>query len=584
MTRNDLAKLIRRIDGRPYPAYKDLRGRYDFGKFTLSIERVQGDPFAAPSRLSITIDHRQSELPATLFSNRPRQIGSENFLAREFSKACDRARAKLGSGKSGLIAIDTPSQEILARTCVQIGPNVTTVNFVAGLPANGRRINGRSAERLLDKQIPAIVEQALLFDNLDTAEIQRFAETNEDASYLRQNLDEDNLVAFVADGAILPRASGVDPKSLPGAVPFQSPTSLRRSFDLPNRGKTTGMGIPKGITLIVGGGYHGKSTLLNAIERGVYNHCPDDGREYVVAQRDAVKVRAEDGRSVVNVNLSPFINNLPGGKDTKRFSTENASGSTSQAASIVEAAETGSKTLLLDEDISATNFLIRDARMQQLIADEKEPITPFVKRVRSLFNNGGISTLLVLGGSSDYFEHADLVIAMDNYLPKDLTAEAKALCEPESTEADQGTSPNLQAGRQSDTTQHFIPIECGRFAETSSISPFKRKRGFDDHRAPRRNIKAVDGPKLLFGMEEIDLSLVSQVVDDSQARAIGAALAYASEHGFFDNLSIVSALKKVATLAETDGLSFLYGYDLAEFRLQELAAALNRLRSLRTRR
>ena len=334
MTRNDLVKLLRRIDGRPYPAYKDLRECYDFGIFALSIDRVQGDPFAAPSRLSITIDHRQSGLPATLFSNRPRQIGSENFLAREFSKACHRARAKLGSGKSGLIAIDTPGQEILVRTCVQIGPNATTVNFVAGLPANGRRIHGRSAERLLDQQIPAIVEQTLLFSNLDTAEMQRFAETNEDASYLRQKLDKDNLVAFVADGAILPRASGIDPKPLQGAVPFQSPTSLRRSFDLPNRGKTTGMGIPKGITLIVGGGYHGKSTLLNAIERGVYNHCPDDGREYVVAQRDAVKVRAEDGRSVVNVNLSPFINNLPGGKDTKRFSTENGSGSTSQAAAL----------------------------------------------------------------------------------------------------------------------------------------------------------------------------------------------------------------------------------------------------------
>lgn len=581
MTRNDLANQLRRIDGRPYPAYKDLRGRYDFGSFMLSIDRVQGDPFAAPSRLSIKIDHHHSGLPSTLFSNPPRKTGTENFLALEFSDACNDFRSRLGSGKSGLIAIDAPGQEVLARTCVQIGPNATTVNFVVGLPANGRRINGRSAERLLCEQITAIVDQALFYDNLDTKEILRFAETNEDASFLREQLDTNELVAFVADGAILPRASGIDQNLLPDSIPFQSPPSLRQVFDLPNRGETTGMGIPKGVTLIVGGGYHGKSTLLNAIERGVYNHRPGDGREYVVARRDATKVRAEDGRSVVNVDLSPFINNLPGGKDTKRFYTENASGSTSQAASIIEAIETGSKTLLLDEDISATNFLIRDARMQQLIVDEKEPITPFVKRVRSLFDDCGISTLLVLGGSSDYFEPADLVIAMDNYLPKDVTAEAKALCVPGSSVNDPRIDIDSHATQQSEARRTALPLECRRFAKSSSLSPYKRRRSPNDHRAPKRNIKAMDGPKLLFGSDEIDLSLVAQIVDNSQVRAIGSALAYACEHKLFENSSIIEAFKKVATLIETDGLSALHGYDLAEFRLQELAAALNRLRTLR---
>ncbi|MEM9160179.1 MAG: ABC-ATPase domain-containing protein, partial [Verrucomicrobiota bacterium] len=412
MTLKDLQNQLHRLDGKPYPAYKDLRGRYDCGRFMLSLDRVQGDPFAAPSRLSISIDHQDSQLPSSLFSNRSRRTGTETFLALAFSQACRQTSSHLGSGKSGLISIDTPGQEILQRTCIEIGETKTTARFTAGLPANGRRIMGRAATKLLVEAIPEIVEDALLYPNLNAAEIHSYADTNEDAETLRGKLDALKLVAFVADGAILPRASGVDQRPLQEAIPFQSPDSLRVSIDLPHAGTITGMGIPQGITLIVGGGYHGKSTLLNALERGVYNHRPKDGRQRVVARRDAAKVRAEDGRSVASVDLSPFINNLPGGKSTQSFSTENASGSTSQAAAIIETLETGSKLLLIDEDISATNFLIRDERMQKLIAPEKEPITPFVQRIRSLYETQNVSTILVLGGSGDYFEPADHIIAL----------------------------------------------------------------------------------------------------------------------------------------------------------------------------
>ena len=430
MTHNDLANQLQRLDGRPYPAYKDLRGRYDFGTFSLSFTRIQGDPFAAPSRLAVAIDHRHSQLPNSLFANPSRRTGTENALAIAFDAACRSSRSYAGSGKSGLIAIDAPGQEMLPRTCVQIGESQTTVRFALGLPADGRRILGRAAAALLLDTIPHLVETALLHQNLDHALLQSFADTAEDADQLRSLLPSLGLVAFVADGAILPRATGVDQRPLKNAVPFRSPDSLRVQINLPHAGQITGMGIPEGITLIVGGGYHGKSTLLNALERGVYNHRPADGRQLVVTRADAAKVRAEDGRSVAGVDLTPFINNLPGGKDTRSFATENASGSTSQAAGIVEALETGSRLLLLDEDISATNFLIRDARMAQLVAPDKEPITPFVQRVRPLFESRRVSTILVLGGSSDYFAPAHRVIAMDNYLPVDLTAQAKALCPP----------------------------------------------------------------------------------------------------------------------------------------------------------
>ena len=101
------------------------------------------------------------------------------------------------------------------------------------------------------------------------------------------------------------------------------------------------MGIRKGITLIVGGGYHGKSTLLKALEAGVYNHIAGDGREFVITDDTAFKLRAEDGRSITGVDISPFIKNLPNKKDTVHFSTEDASGSTSQAANLMEALESG---------------------------------------------------------------------------------------------------------------------------------------------------------------------------------------------------------------------------------------------------
>ncbi|MDQ8187374.1 ABC-ATPase domain-containing protein [Pelagicoccus sp. SDUM812002] len=566
--KTDLRSTLQRIDGRPYPAYKDIRGIYDFEFFDLSVDRVQGDPFASPSRLSIILPHDESELPANLFSNVSRRTGTENYLALSFSKACQQASAHSGSGKSGLILIDTPGQEMLQRSCVEIGPKETIVRFSVGLPANGRRIRGHAAIDLLVKALPEMVENALCYDRLDANAIRNFANVAEDADTLRAALAPRGLVAFIAEGAILPRASGIDQRPMPDAVPFQSPDSLRQTFELPHAGPVSGMAIPDGVTLIVGGGYHGKTTLLSALERGVYNHRPLDGRELVVARHDATKVRAEDGRSVASVDLTPFIGQLPGNKVSANFTTVNASGSSSQAASIIEALETGSKTLLLDEDISATNLLIRDARMQQLIAKEKEPITPFVQRVRSLYEECGVSTIIVLGGSGDYFEPADLIIALDNYIPKDLTAEAKALCD--------SKGPQQRLNPQSIATE---PEQSTRFAEPASIDPYTSNRG----RPGRSRVKTRDARSITFGENEIDLSLVPQIVNSSQAKTIGAAFLYASENRLFEQYSIPVALERTLEIATTQRLSALGEGDFAQIRLQELAAALYRLRSLRVR-
>ncbi len=575
-TSGDLADRLQRLDGAPYPAYKDLRGRYDFGAFMLGIDEVQGDPFAAPSRFSVHIDHERSGLECGLRSDPARRTGTENFLADAFARACEGAREHAGSGKSGMLAIDRPGQVMLRRTCVAIGESQTIVRFAVGLPANGRRILGRTASRLLTEVVPEVVERSMVVKNVDREMLRRFADTAEDAEVLRAALEERGLVAFVANGAVLARASGVDDRPLRGAVPFESPDSLEVTVELPHAGRVTGMGLGEGVTLIAGGGYHGKSTLLNALERGVYNHRPSDGRELVVTRREAVKIRAEDGRGVREVDLSPFINNLPGGQSTRRFDTDNASGSTSQAANIMEALESGCRTMLIDEDISATNFLIRDARMQQLIAAEKEPITPLVQRVRSLWEDHGVSTVLVLGGSGDYFEVAERVIAMDHYRPKDVTAEAKAIAAAHGSEA-------LGSGRLEMPVFDRVP-DAKSLQPRKEAAPYRgsRRGGGGRSRPPRLNVKAHDNRALTFGRDEIDLSLVAQILEPSQVRAIGAALVWGLENDVIDGRRSVGEIaRELAGVMEERGLSEWGTRDLAEIREHDLAAAINRLRSLR---
>lgn len=566
---SDLSHDLNRIDGSSYRAYKDLQGRtYHYEgalAFALTVDHVQGDPFAAPSRLSVEIERVVAGFPEWCDQNVSRRIGLETFLAKAFSTECQRASQRKGSGKSGRFGIDTPGQEVIERTAVMVNPESIEVRFTCGLPAAGRRALGRQAADMLCEALPDMVASALVFGALDESAVRQAVEVNEDADSLRAQLESRHLVAFVADGAILPRRSGVDQRALSSelAVEFRSPESLRVCLDTPNAGQVVGMGIPEGVTLIVGGGFHGKSTLLNAIERGVYNHCPNDGREKVVAQSSAVKIRAEDGRSVAGVNISPFINNLPGGTDTTRFSTANASGSTSQAANISEALEAGGDVLLIDEDIAATNFMIRDRRMQELVAKEKEPITPFVDKVRPLYEERGVSSILVIGGSGDYFDVADTVIMMDEYLPAEVTSDA------------------LTIAQKYQTKNHS---ESLAFGEISQRCP--DPRSMDPSKGRRDQIVKVRGwDEINFGKDTIDLSSVSQLVSESQTRAIGAALMWALDRGAIDGQQTMAEIldRVEAEIAEggLDVLSRQRSGSFARFRGYEMAAALNRLRTLK---
>ena len=575
----ELRQQLRSINRKSYPAYKGLKGLYHFGNYILSIDHVQGDPFASPSHVSIQISHRDAGFPDEYYKDTLTGTTLCDYLTRQFEKQVSQYsfRAK-GSGKSGLLTVSHCGQEVLSRTACEITEKGITARFFVGFPANGRTINATELEKILFDFLPVCIQKSFFYSSLDAKELQNYIELAEDQEFIRQTLPAKNLCAFIADGSILPRESGISSRPMKASVPFTSPDSLRISMELPHKGKITGMGIPKGITLIVGGGYHGKSTLLNALELGVYNHIPGDGREYVITDATAVKLRSEDGRFIKDVDISMFINDLPNKKDTRCFSTLDASGSTSQAAGIVESIEAGSHLFLLDEDTSATNFMVRDAFMQQVIQREKEPITPFLERAEDLYKKAGISTILVAGSSGAFFHIADTIIQMDNYIPKNITASVKKLCSQYPLPAVSVTDFQLPhshriMSRPAESSKRLRHNSHGNHSDSGAAKPERLKT----------RISGTDGFSL--GRQEIDLRYTEQLIDTEQTAALGLLLKYAVEHladGRRTLPEIVQFLWKNLSLHDlsffTENQKISCGYAIP--RIQEIYACLNRYRGL----
>ena len=562
-TASELREQLKRIDHRSYPAYKELRGQYDFGDYILSIDHVQGDPFAAPSRLSVLVSGSRAGFPAELFDTMPKRITLQDQLARAFGRAIQKGsfQAK-GSGKSGLLSVSRCGQQVLERTALRIaGDGAITLRFEAGFPASGRTIQAGELGKMLFTILPEGVRSSLFYERADREKLKRAVRLCENQQFIREKLEELSLCAFVADGSILPRESGVSERPMKGAVPFQSPETLRITLALPDGSKISGMGIPKGITLFVGGGYHGKSTILQALQNGVYNHIEGDGREYVITDDTAFKLRAEDGRSISGVDISPFIKNLPNGKDTVHFSTEDASGSTSQAANLMEAAESGSRLLLIDEDTSATNFMIRDQLMSQVITPFEEPITPFISRVRSLYTDLGISTVIVAGSSGSYFHVADRVIQMKEYVPYDITRKAKQAAE---------AFPSMTGEKE--------PFPSFTKRRVPKPDPVIQKED-------RVKLKAMGTSELMLSRECVELRYLEQLKDQEQTLALAYLLRYV-EKKLFDGKK---SLEEIGMLLEKQlreqGMESLFERgetiaSLARPRKQEIMACINRYRRL----
>ncbi|MCI8683918.1 MAG: ABC-ATPase domain-containing protein [Lachnospiraceae bacterium] len=562
-TSNDLRELLTRIDHKGYPAYKDTRGSYQFEGYVLSIDHVQGDPFAAPSKVSIHVPGKTAGFPSDLYEEKHKRIALQDYLLRKFARESETFNFKAkGSGKSGLMSVSRCGQEILERTACELKQDGTLIiRMEIGFPANGRTINSRELIKILFEFLPGCVKKSLYYSSLNKKDVQKNAELAEDQQFIREQLPKLGLAAFVANGSILPRESGISNRPMKQAIAFQSPKSMELSLELPNYGKITGMGIRQGITLIVGGGYHGKSTLLKALELGVYNHISGDGREYVITNHTAVKIRAEDGRSIKQSDISMFINNLPNGKDTVHFCTQDASGSTSQAANVIEAMEAGTSLMLIDEDTSATNFMIRDELMQRVVNRDSEPITPFIDRVQELFTQYHISTILVAGSSGSYFHKADCILQMDHYLPKDITEFAKQ-------EAAAFPIPNDPVKPCTAPSFHRIV-----------------KSDFNFKKNDRIKLKTQGRDSVLINKETIDLRYVEQLADSEQLSALGILVKYAQLHIFDGKKTLSEAVEELCRMLEKKGLPAVCegsyvpcGYAVP--RKQEIFACLNRYRSL----
>ncbi len=475
---------------------------------------------------------------------------------------CEAWQRVYGNIPFGLLGISQPGQEILNRSACTINPENggITVRMEIGFPANGRTINAKELEKIVFDFLPVCVRQSLFQKAYRMEDLKKTVDLSEDQQYIREQLKELGLVAFVANGAILPRKSGVSMLPMKDAVAFRSPASMEVTMELPHHGTIKGMGIRKGITLIVGGGYHGKSTLLKALELGVYNHIAGDGREFVITDDTAVKLRAEDGRSIQKVDISMFIRNLPNGKDTVSFYTEDASGSTSQAANTVEAMEAGAGTLLIDEDTSATNFMIRDELMQRVVNREVEPIIPFIDRVCELYERQGISTILVAGSSGSYFHKADSIIQMNRYEPVDITEFAKK-----------------EAAN--------FPILSEK-TETANEPVLSRvvKKDMAFIKDNRIKVKTLGTESISINKETVDLRFVEQLVDAEQLSALGQIIKYMKLHSFDGRRTLGQAVELIYEKIEADEFSaFCDGGisgNLVIPRKQEIYASLNRCRKL----
>lgn len=564
----ELQRELRSINRKSYPVYKGLKGAYQFPDYQLFIEHVQGDPFAAPSALRIFVPHSKAKFPERYYWDKCSKVALQDALLRRFAeisaKFCYQAK---GSGKSGVIQVSHCGQEVLERTACEITKEGIHIRFFVGFPANGRTINSGELEKILFVYLPKCVEMSLYHRKVPERETEQVICLKEDQRVIREELKKRGLIAFVANGSILPRQSGNSDLPMKDAVPFQSPKSMEITIQLRHRGSITGMGIRKGITLIAGGGYHGKSTLLEALEKGVYDHIAGDGREFVITDDTAWKLRAEDGRKIKDVDISLFINHLPNGRNTRRFSTLDASGSTSQAANIIEAIEAKSQVLLIDEDTSATNFMVRDELMQRVIQKDKEPITPFLERARDLYEKAGISTILVVGSCGSYFYIADQIIQMDNYCPVDITEKTRKL---------------LKEYKKLDCEAEgfALPSEKRSISFGSSVVRRKNYRGtgmVEEH----EKLKVMGRESLMLGKEQLDLRYLEQLADREQTQTLGYLLKYAKEQYSGKTTDLTALMESLIRKLEKEGIGSVSGQKeipagMAMPRRQEIYACFNR--------
>lgn len=564
----EIYQKLRSLTGKSYGLYKSLAQKtWKFGDFELDFLHVQGDPYAPPSRLKFRIPLSALGFSPELANNAVKRLALADFLLRRLAEEITAQSV----GVDFPISIANPGQEILTRNSLWVGgPSenegvaIVEATLWVKLPGDHRMVDVPNACDILTSILPDTLSTSLYcFGDGVIESAKRHIESLEVRTELLAALEMAGLVAFVPDGAILPRASGISELPLASAVSFKSPPEMRVTLKACGR-EITGMGIPKGITVIAGGAYHGKSTLLSALEKAVYPHIPGDGREWIVVDSTAVRICDEGGRSVRNTRIAPLVRELPSGISTENFSTLSASGSTSEASNLLEAIEFGTHTVLIDEDTSAVNFLIRDPRMQKLVGASREPLIPLIDRAREL-TSLGLNIVLVAGACGDYLNVADTVIVMNQYQPEWATHRAKEICASE--------------------PPHRLPEDHPPFIQGLSRSLLAYVEDLLPHVRPtspvERQVKVrVQGGRLQIGFVEAEIGPIPQFCDSAQRYGAGLIVLNLLQNAV-DKPSLECIEKICAQIANVGFRKIPQGMnrDVALPRPAEIAMTLLRLRN-----
>ena len=563
---NELYQKLDRIRAQVYRKYKTLEGAYASSTWTLILDKAQVSPKSKPSQLRLRVPYMAAGFPPGLYKDRLQKIPLSDFILRRFEKLCKKISRHTGSGKSGIFYSDSTGPEILERSAVFFDQNTLELRFRYGLPAEGSRTDPQSFKEALEHAFPKIIKEVLTWDAYDEKEVRDHIHLYEDQEALRNLLKANHWIAFIPDGAILPRESSFSTRPLKNAIPFQAPDSLRVTVKLPHKKELSGMPLKEGVTVITGGGFHGKTTLLNAVKMGIYNHIPGDGREYCVSLKNTFKINSEDGRITEGVDISAYIVNLPFHKNSSHFSSLQSSGSTSQAASVVESVRMGAQCLLFDEDTSATNFIACDEFMKNLIGEKDKTIIPYFETARDLHRSLGVSTVIVIGSLSPILSAADLVLKISEYRVQNLTPEVAKHLE---------THPALTLSQNPVSQPPFRKsrlIDQESFRIKKRVTPFKTK---------------------ICGHKEIQIATLSldlydneQLSDSGQMKSLLSALLLFEELIFKKRFSLEDAVRKLFQQIEARGIEALCfeKSGFTEIRPLDLAHALNRCRLLKIKK
>lgn len=564
LAKREFDSILRQIDGHQPSEYSKLAGDFDFTRFVLhniNIPSFESEP--CESLFVIHVPQMIAGFPESIYDSPIRRTALEDYLTRKMDDAIQCVSHRQASGLAECrISIARPGQEILPRSSMVIARDYVEARIMVRLPVVLGKIAADEARILFLDYLPEIVNSSLIYCYLNSKELLRFVSLMEDADTIRHDLQSRGMVSFAATGSKLNRHLGTDLPSQDGAR-LEVASELEVEVSTPNAGRVRGLTIPVGVTLIIGDNYSGRSELINALAAGIYNHIPNDGREQVISVPDAVHIVAESGRSIQKVDISPFLLTSRTGESTKEFSSSCATPAESQMAGVTEALHVGAQALFFDESSSDPTFLAMDSRVTRLSDTWGGGMASLSDRARQIADDLRVSVVVgACACAAEFIPIADTILLIDNYRVVDITKKARELDLAKPTRF-----PRCDLPTPNDSYRWVIP---------SSLDPSLGRE--------EAVIQTNGRLQLLFGRHIVDLSAVPQIADVHQTLAIGWLLYHAKLYHLDDSRTVSEILDLLDKDLATDGMDAItrdLRGDLARPRRFEIAAALNRLNSLR---